>query len=151
MALQRHKISLWVLKNMWVSAPFKLFMMNLKLKSAAQRRFVFIECYVVKLLLCVASLSWMFSTLLDYSWIINCMFTFQHESAVLHQLLKLGAIHPTKIPTCPTGFFETFPVGRTDPLRFGPKFLEILVEWIAPIKYVEKLLFAFLEFSRTLC
>ena len=34
-----------------------------------------------------------------------------------------------------TRFFETFPVGRerTDPLSFGPKFPEILVEWIAPI------------------
>ena len=33
-----------------------------------------------------------------------------------------------------TTFFETFPVvDRTDPLSFGPKFPEILVEWIAPL------------------
>ena len=32
-----------------------------------------------------------------------------------------------------TRFFETFPVGpNRDPLSFGPKFPEILVEWIAP-------------------
>ena len=30
------------------------FMMNLKLQNAAQRRFVFVDCYVVKLLSCVA-------------------------------------------------------------------------------------------------
>ena len=46
-----------------------------------------------------------------------------------------------------TRCFETFPVGPnvTDPLSFGPKFPEILVEWIAPqilvvarCKYYEK-------------
>ena len=47
------------------------FMMNLKLQNAAQRHFVFVECYVVKLLSCVAWLSRTFSTFLDYSWIIN--------------------------------------------------------------------------------
>ena len=31
-----------------------------------------------------------------------------------------------------THFFETFWLDQTDPLSFGPKFLEILVEWIAP-------------------
>ena len=31
-----------------------------------------------------------------------------------------------------TSFFETFPVGRTDPLSFRPNFPEILVEWISP-------------------
>ena len=56
MAAQRHEISLRVLKIISrVSPPFELFMMNLKLPDAAQRRFVFIEClYVVKLLSCVA-------------------------------------------------------------------------------------------------
>ena len=44
-------------------------MMNLQ--NAAQTRFVFVECYVVKLLSCVAWLSRTFSTFLDYSWIIN--------------------------------------------------------------------------------
>ena len=29
------------------------FMMNLKSQNAAQKRFVFVECYVVKLLSCV--------------------------------------------------------------------------------------------------
>ena len=55
----------------------------------------------------------------------------------------MGAIHSTKIPTGPTGkigppqkvdpfFSKLFRLDRTDPLSFGPKFLEILVEWIAP-------------------
>ena len=52
MAAQRHKISLRVLKNISrVSPPFEL---NLKLQNAAKRHFVFVECYVVKLLSCVA-------------------------------------------------------------------------------------------------
>ena len=57
MAVQRHEISLRVLKNISrVSAPFELFyaMINLKLQNAARRRFVFVECYVVKLFSCVA-------------------------------------------------------------------------------------------------
>ena len=55
----------------------------------------------------------------------------------------MGAIHSTKIPTGPTGksgppqkvdpfFSKIFRLDRTDPLSFGPKFPEILVEWIAP-------------------
>ena len=55
----------------------------------------------------------------------------------------MGAIHSTKIPTGPTGekwstskggpvFSKLFRLDRTDPLSFGPKFSEILVEWIAP-------------------
>ena len=55
-----------------------------------------------------------------------------------------GAIHLTKIQTGPTGksgppqnffgpvFSKLFRLDRTDPLSFGPKFPEILVEWIAP-------------------
>ena len=55
MAAQRHEISFRVLKNVSrVTAPFELFLMNLKLQTVAQRRFVLVECYVVKLLLCVA-------------------------------------------------------------------------------------------------
>ena len=56
MTAQRNEISLRVLKNISrVSAPFELrFMMNLKLQNAAQRHFVFVECYVVKLLSRVA-------------------------------------------------------------------------------------------------
>ena len=46
-------------------------MMNIKLQNAAQRRFVFFECYVVKMLLCVACFSRTFSTFLDHSWIIT--------------------------------------------------------------------------------
>ena len=53
-----------------------------------------------------------------------------------------GAIHSTKIPTgtkrekwsTPNGgpiFSKLFRLDRTDPLSFGPKFPEILVEWIA--------------------
>ena len=30
-------------------------------------------------------------------------------------------------------FSKLFRLDRTDPLSFGPKFLEILVEWIAPL------------------
>ena len=50
----------------------------------------------------------------------------------------------TKIQTGPTGkrdhlkrwtsFSKLFRLDRTDPLRFGPKFPEILVEWIAPLR-----------------
>ena len=56
MAAQRHEISLRVLKNISrVSAPFELFYdESLKLQNAAQRRFVFVECYIVKLLSYVA-------------------------------------------------------------------------------------------------
>jgi len=54
-----------------------------------------------------------------------------------------GAIHSTKIQTGPNGkkwstskggpvFSKLFWLGQTDPLSFGPKFPEILVEWIAP-------------------
>ena len=51
MAAQRHEISLRVLKNISrVSSPLEL----LYDENAAQRHFVFVECYVVKLLLCVA-------------------------------------------------------------------------------------------------
>ena len=57
------------------------------------------------------------------------------------------AIHSTKIQPSPTGkrgppqkvdlFFRTFSgLDRTDPLSFGPKFPEILVEWIAPKVYL---------------
>ena len=31
-------------------------------------------------------------------------------------------------------FSKLFQLDRTDPLSFGPKFPEILVEWIAPLK-----------------
>ena len=56
-------------------------------------------------------------------------------------VVSRGAIHSTKIPTGATGksgppqmvdpFFRNFS-GWTEPLSFGPKFPEILVEWIAP-------------------
>ena len=62
MAGQREEISLRVLKNVsGVSAPFEL------LQNAAQRRFVFIECYKVKSLSCVVWFSRTFSTFLDHS------------------------------------------------------------------------------------
>ena len=55
-----------------------------------------------------------------------------------------GAIDTTKIPTGPTGksgppqkvdpfFSKLFRLDRTDPLSFGPKFPEVLVECIAPV------------------
>ena len=55
--------------------------------------------------------------------------------------VMLGAIHSTKIPTGPTGKrgppqkVKLFRLDRTDPLSFGPKFPEILVEWIAPVYF----------------
>ena len=61
MAGQREEISLRVLKNIsGVSAPFEL------LQNAAQRRFVFVESYIVKSLSCVAWLSRTFSTFLNH-------------------------------------------------------------------------------------
>ena len=56
---------------------------------------------------------------------------------VMNSVILVGAIHSTKIPTGPTGkkgvpvFSKLFRLDQTDPLRFGPKFPEILVEWIA--------------------
>ena len=52
------------------STPFELCLINLKLQTAAQRRFVFVECCVVKLLSCVPWLSRTFSTFSDHSWVI---------------------------------------------------------------------------------
>ena len=54
-----------------------------------------------------------------------------------------GEVYSTKIPTGPTGksdppqkvdqiFSKLFRLKRADPLSFGLKFPEILVEWIAP-------------------
>ena len=55
MAAQRHEISLRVLKNISrVSPPFELFYDEFKVTKCSQRHFVFVECYVVKLLSCVA-------------------------------------------------------------------------------------------------
>ena len=61
----------------------------------------------------------------------------------LQRWYQIGAIHSTKIQTGPTEkrgppqkvdlfFSKLFRLDRTDPLSFGPKFPEILVEWIAP-------------------
>ena len=62
MAAQGYEIALRVIKNISrVSAPFELF-------YDAQRRFVFVQCYVVKLFSWVAWLSRTLSTFLDYSW-----------------------------------------------------------------------------------
>ena len=58
----------------------------------------------------------------------------------------MGAIHSTKISdqldrekwsTSKGGpvFSKLFRLDRTDPLSFGQKFREILVEWIAPHEY----------------
>ena len=54
----------------------------------------------------------------------------------------MGAIHSTKIPTCPTGkvvdlkrrtsFFETFLFGPNGSIEFWTKIPEISVEWIVP-------------------
>ena len=58
MAAQRHEISLRVLKNISrVSAPFELSYDEFEVTKCCtliQRRFVLFECYVVKLLSCVA-------------------------------------------------------------------------------------------------
>ena len=52
MAAQTQNFSLSVEKHFTSERSFSCFMMNLKLQNAAQRRFVFVECYVVKLLSC---------------------------------------------------------------------------------------------------
>ena len=70
----------------------------------------------------------------------------------------MGAIHSIKIQTGPTGksgppqkVDQFFPLDRTDPLSFEPKFPEILVEWIAPNVSLSSLLFQlFLPFFRYL-
>ena len=60
----------------------------------------------------------------------------------------MGAIHSIKIQTGPTEksgppqkVDQFFRLDRTDPLSFGPKFPEILVEWIAPNVSLSSLLF----------
>ena len=54
-AAQRHEISLRVLKNISrVSAPFELSYDEFKVTKCWTETFVFVECYVVKLLSCVA-------------------------------------------------------------------------------------------------
>ena len=55
MAAQRHEISLRVLKNISrVSPPFELFYDEFKVTKCCTKTFVFVECYVVKLLSCVS-------------------------------------------------------------------------------------------------
>ena len=63
----------------------------------------------------------------------------------------MGAIHSIEIQTGPTGksgppqkVDQFFRLDRTDPLSFGPKFPEILVEWIAPNVSLSSLLFQLL-------
>ena len=68
----------------------------------------------------------------------NCVLSVRNNENV-------GPIHSTKIQTGPTGksgllqkvdqffFSKLFRLDRTDPSSFGPKFAEILVEWIAPL------------------
>ena len=54
-AAQRHEIALRVLKNISrVSAPFELSYDEFKATKCWTETFVFVECYVVKLLSCVA-------------------------------------------------------------------------------------------------
>ena len=47
---------------------------------------------------------------------------------------KFPPVRPEKWSTSKGGpvFSKLFRLDQTDPLGFGPKFLEILVEWIAP-------------------
>ena len=48
---------------------------------------------------------------------------------------KFQAVRPGKLRTTSKGgpvFSKLFRLDRTDPLSFGPKFPESLVEWIAP-------------------
>ena len=53
------------------------------------------------------------------------MFAFQHESAVLHQLLKSGAIHSTKIPSGLTG--------KSGPPQKVDQFFRNFCCWTEPI------------------
>ena len=65
--------------------------------------------------------------------------------------ITMGVIHSTKLQTDPTGksFFRNFSgrLDRTDPLSFGPKFPEILVEWIAPYNAAHDGIFIFISYS----
>ena len=64
MATQRHMLKKTFHERDLLS---NCFMLNLKIQNAAQRYFVFLDCYVVKLNSRVARLSRTFSTFLDYS------------------------------------------------------------------------------------
>ena len=44
-------------------------------------------------------------------------------------------------------FLKLFPLDRTDPLSFGQKFSEILVEWIAPYNADHNRIFIFISYS----
>ena len=79
---------------------------------------------------------------LDNSEVVVLIVRILYNQEILRHKLR-GAIHSTKIQTGPTGkkrttskggpvFLKLFRLDRTDPLSFGPKFPEILVEWIAP-------------------
>ena len=52
---------------------------------------------------------------------------------------KFQPVRPEKWSTSKGGpvFSKLFRLDRTDPLSFGPKFPEILVEWIAPIENIK--------------
>ena len=63
--------------------------------------------------------------------------------------VTMGMIHSTKHQTGPNGkvgpvFWKLFRLDRTDPLSFGPKFPEILVEWIAPYNADHNRIFIFI-------
>ena len=44
-------------------------------------------------------------------------------------------------------FSKLFRLDRTDPLSFGPKFPESLVEWIAPLPYIVSISFTRVKFT----
>ena len=81
---------------------------------------------------------------LDNSEVVVLVVRILYNQEIWRHKLR-GAIHSTKIQTAPTGkrekrttskggpvFSKLFRLDRTDPLSFGPKFPETLVEWIAP-------------------
>ena len=75
------------------------------------------------------------------SWLLNFRMRMFVESAVVDERAqsiqpKFQLVRPEKVVHLKrwTPFFsKLFRLDRTDPLSFGPKFLEILVEWIAPL------------------
>ena len=60
------------------------------------------------------------------------------QNGQMERSISIGPVQPKKVVHLErwTAFFETFPLDRTDPLSFRPKFPAILVEWIAPLDFV---------------
>ena len=127
MAMQRHEISLRVLKNISrVSAPFELSYDEFKVTKCCTKTFCL--CWVLRSK--IAVICYVTSTFFDYLWIINYgMFTFQKKSADLHhsvteiikyvERLLLVACSVFSITLCETLFKSQ--ASCLDELSFLPK------------------------------